>query len=134
MSSPFEKWAADHERFKSVRDGFLPRILQWHTAADETSRLMLNVLFLLHGGGLVALPTLKAIFPAATFSDASLAWSGSMFVIGLALALFCGVLTIWNYRSLASGLELQMNAALKRANEEANAKLWTAPLNRYQVD
>ena len=49
--------------------------------ADETTRLMLNALLLLNGGGIAAIPALKTMAPDGALKLEGLAWSGIIFFL-----------------------------------------------------
>lgn len=91
------------ENHNAVVQTSLPRVLQFNQTADEFCKLALNMLLLLNGGGLAAIPALREIV-GEKLPDISLAYSGGIFFFGLVFASISLVAAIVNYRSLAEDL------------------------------
>lgn len=99
-------WRIYFECHQTIVQTFLPRISHFHQTADEITRLMLNALLLLNGGGLAAIPALRAMKP--DIPDNCLVWPAAFFFFGLILAGFSGIASIWNFRSLGNSKDEEM--------------------------
>ena len=129
MTNEKDAWQHYMQRHASIRDAHTPTILQRHQTADDQTHLMLNALLLLNGGGLAAIPALKAIVGEDVLKLESLALSGAIFFGGLTLAIIAGVASIWNFRMQANNLEAEMSAQLQENNELMRTKLVFTPSN-----
>lgn len=109
---------ADYLRYcASIREAYVDDKKTHHQMANDTTRLMLNVLFVLNAGGIVALPAFKALIPKASETIGTLALPGALFVAGLVLALVSGAFAIANFRLIGHSMDLQMTAELRRAGD-----------------
>jgi hypothetical protein len=132
-----DAWYAYMARTDAVREMYLPQMLRQHEAADATTRLLLNALLLLNGGGLAAIPAIKAIVEPGAFKLESLATSGAFFFAGLVLAVVSGLCAIFNFRVAADNLDAVMNATLLEVTEQHRAKFAFVPsadLKRQMAD
>ncbi len=117
MANDREQWKLWADRHVLIRESYAPDLQYNLQMASDTSKLLLNVLFILNGGGLVALATLtERVDPSSIIRPAFI------FVTGLFFALVTGLLTIWNFRSLAKEARLRRDAELWRHNEEYAAR------------
>ena len=103
-------WRIYSESHHGIEQSILPRISYFHQTADEITKLMLNALLLLNGGGLAAIPALRAMKPE--IPDDCLVWPAAFFFFGLILAGISGIATIWNFRSLGNSKEEELRKLL----------------------
>jgi hypothetical protein len=122
-----DAWQSYMARHTAIRDMYLPQMLNKHGAADATTHLLLNALLLLNGGGLAAIPALKAIVQPGDFKLESLATSGAFFFGGLVLAVASGLCAIINFRKAAENLDAVMGATLMAEQERYHARLAFVP-------
>lgn len=122
-----DAWYAYMARADAVREMYLPQMLRQQEAAEATTRLLLNALLLLNGGGLAAIPAIKAIVEPSAIKLDSLATSGAFFFAGLVLAVVAGLCAIINYRVAADNIDAVMNATLLEVTEQHRAKFAFVP-------
>ena len=120
MADYMEHASEYFQNFATTRDTYMGTSNRLHSSADEFARMTLNALFLLNGGGLGVLATLRAATGCPVSAEA-LKYAAFSFVFGLIATLFSSAIAIMNFRALATKSDGLMNMALCHINEMKTA-------------
>lgn len=122
IQEQMELWKLHASHRAAIREAYGWRIQQHHQMANDTTKLMMNVLFILNGGGILALPAMQVLLPKTDLSSAALSVPGCIFLFGLLFGLLAGIFTVWNFRLHGVAAELLQNAELLDATEREAAQ------------
>lgn len=107
--------------YDSINSTFEAEIRQNHQQANDTTRLMLNALLLLNGGGIAAAPSVRLV--AEGIKGNAVAYPMVAFFVGLVFALIAGALTVWNHRLHAMDNGAIRNVKLGQAADLYHGKI-----------
>jgi hypothetical protein len=116
MADYLEQASLYFQNYTTTRENYMSGSNRLHGSADEFARMTLNALFLLNGGGLGVLATLKS-GPSGSVPEVALKSAALYFVVGALCALLSSGIAIMNFRAIATKYERLMNAALSRIEE-----------------
>lgn len=114
--------------YDSINSTFEAEIRQNHQQANDTTRLMLNALLLLNGGGIAAAPSVRLV--AEGIKGKAVAYPMIAFFFGLVFALIAGALTVWNHRLRAQDDGAIRHVKLRRAADLYHGKISYEELER----